>query len=66
MTMKGMFEWECWQELCALLLDLEAVTKADLKSPKSECDTKGKVLLAKIREWGDAFADLRNGGQGGA
>ncbi len=51
-------EHDAWREVCAALDKSGAVTKEDLRSPKSSRDTEGQLLLAAIRRWGDCLSDL--------
>ena len=47
-------EWEQWQKLCKFLLEIGAVTEADLaSSTTAPADSVGRRLFNEIREWGD-------------
>lgn len=52
-------EWDAWRRICDRLELMHAVTREDLESSPSTRDTDGQKLLALIREWGDALADLK-------
>jgi hypothetical protein len=52
-------EYQEWQTLVRLLIELGVATTADAKSSQHERDTPGQRLYAQIREWGEALAQLR-------
>ena len=51
-------EYAAWTKVCKLLEKSGAVTKADLKSRRSDRNTEGQTLLHAIRRWGDGVVKL--------
>ena len=44
-------EYEAWQKVVTMLLDLGAVTPADCSSPVGSTGTPGQRLYTALREW---------------
>lgn len=51
-------EHAAWTSLCSALLLAGAVTQDDMRAPKSDRSTPGRLLMARIREWGQLNAEL--------
>lgn len=51
-------EVEAWHRLCRALVEVGAVTEADLKKRATDMDTPGCVLFSLIRGWADLYAGL--------
>jgi hypothetical protein len=45
-------EWTQWQDVCAQLVTLRAVTPADLQASTTAAETPGQRLLNALRQWG--------------
>ena len=52
-------EWEAWQKVMASLNETGAITTEDGEAGIADHSTPGRLLLQRIRRWGEELARLR-------
>ena len=52
-------EWRAWKDVCDALLQVGAITDADMYASQFSRETPGADLLFLIRTWGETLAALQ-------